>query len=183
MVAVVALSGFAVLLSGGCRDDEATAAVSELTPFLLEDADVVTVLPDLEAKSDYSTGEDYGVAIDAELVGPTETAESAVVRQWSQGTSHADDGEAWTVISSVFSFASPAEAESAAAAVLDRVEADPVEVGNAFVVLTDPQDGRSSGVAVTTRDSRLATVQVEYVGAGDEHEVRRLAQAAARRLR
>jgi hypothetical protein len=176
------LSGLILLLGGGCTDDDAGAAVNELSTYLLEHGDVITVLPNLEAKSDYSTGEDYGVVSEADLAGPTERAEVGVVRQWSQDSHQADDGEAWTVVSSVFQFTSQTDAESAAEAVFDLMEVDPIEVGDALTALTEPEDGLSDGVIVVTRGSLMATAQAGYVGRADRPVIERLAEAAAQRL-
>lgn len=175
------LSGLVLLLGGGCTDDDGPA-VSELSTHLLEDGDVITVLPNLEAKSGYSTGEDYGVVSEPDLAGPTEDAEVGVVRQWSQDSHQADDGEAWTVVSSVFEFTSEADAESAAESVFDLVEIDPIEVGDALMALTEPEDGLSDGVIVVTRGSLMATVQASYVGRADPQVTERLAEAAVQRL-
>lgn len=183
MAAVVFLGGLTLLLVPGCSDDDAGAGVSDrLSAFLLQDEDVATVLPDLEAKSDYSTEEDYGVVREADLVGPTESAVAGVVRQWSQDSSQATDGEAWTLVSSVLEFPSAAEAESAAEAVLELVGTDPVEVGVAFVALTEPQEGLSSAVVLVTRDALMVTVEIGYVGTGDQQEAGILAEKVAARL-
>jgi len=180
MAVRVVLGGLTLLLLGGCTDDNGVA-VGELSAFLLQDDDVASVLPDLEPKSDYS-GEDYGVVREADLVGPTESAATGVVRQWSQESSQATDGEAWTVVSSVFEFSSAADAESAGKAVMDLVGADPTEVGDALVALAEPQGELSSGVVVLTRDSLMTTVEIGYVGSGDQQEVSELAEKAAVRL-
>jgi hypothetical protein len=182
MAMVMLLGALTLLPVSGCADDDAATAGSELSAFLLRDGDVVTALPGLEAKSDYSTAKNYCVVGEVDLAGPTERADAGVVRQWSQDSSQAKAGEAWSVVSSVFDFPSVAEAESAAEAVLNLVGTDPVDVGEALVALTEPQDGRSSGVIVVTHDSLMATVEIGYVGRGDQQLAERLAEKAAQRL-
>ena len=181
MAVAVVLGGLTLLLLTGCSGDGGPA-VSELSSFLLQDDDVASVLPDLEPKSDYSTAEDYGVVRESELVGPTESAAAAVVRQWSQDSTQTTDREAWTVVSSVFEFRSAAQAESDAEAVMNLVGTESVEVGDALVALTEPQEKLSSGVVVLTRDSLVASVEIGYVGTGDQQEVAALAERAAARL-
>lgn len=182
MAVAAVLGGLTLLFLGGCSEGDDGVALNELSAFLLQDDDVASVLPDLESKSDYSTSEDYGVVREADLVGPTESAATGVVRQWSQDSRQASDGEAWTVVSSVFEFPSAADAEAAATAVMALVGTEPVEVGDALVALTGPEEELSSGVVVLSRDSLIATVEIGYVGEGDQQEVAALAEKAAVRL-
>jgi hypothetical protein len=158
-------------------------AILELSSFLLQDVDVVTVLPDLEPRTGYSTGADFGVLSDVELTGPTESAVAGVVRQWSQDSSRGGDGDLWTVISMVVAFPSPAEAETASQALVDSVGGDPTQVGDALVALTEPEDGMSDGIVVVTRGSRMALVQIAFAGRGDQQLLAGLATAASQRLR
>lgn len=180
------IAGASVLTWAPCAltlaDADGGAATGELSSFLLQDVDVAPVLSHLEPKTGYSPGADHGVISAAELTGPVESAEAGVVRQWSRDGDLVGDGDAWSVVSSIMVFPSAADAATAAQALVESIGSDPDQVDDAVVVMTEPQDGLSDGIAILTRGPVMATVQVSFVGRGDLQPVARLAAAASQRL-
>lgn len=110
----------------GCSDDADSASedrASDLVELLLSDADVAALLPQLHPQGSYSTGEDYGIIQDAEFAGPTATAGTGVVRQWSQPYSWSTEEAVNDVViylsSQVITFDTPADAQGAASEVIE----------------------------------------------------------------
>lgn len=148
----------------------------DLAPLLLTNSEIEALDLGLMLKASYSTGEDYGAVVDEKLGGPTERATAAVVRQWTRDASSTPDGVPWSVESTVIEFSSPADAADAVDAIFALVGSAPTDLGKARYALAPPEEGVSSGVAVTLTESTLHVAQAHFDGAGDEAVIRALAE-------
>ncbi len=173
------LIGLLLIGLGSCSDagsDDVAAHRADLAPLLLTDSEIDALDLGLMPKESYSTGEDYGAATDEELAGPTEQATAAVVRQWTRDPTTTPDGVPWSVDSTVIEFSSPADAADAVDAIFAFVGSAPTDLGNARYALAPPEEGVSSGVALTLTESTLYVAQAHFDGTGDEAVIRELAE-------
>lgn len=181
-IAAVALTLAVLVGAPGCTSD--SSSTETLVALLLKDQDVTGVHPGLSPKAPYSTGRDYGVVARKDLTGPTKGAVTGVVRQWSRDFAATRDGDPWSVVSSVVEFPSASDAETAAEASLKGLPVGPARITVAGVRggVTPSKDGVSSGVGVARLDSVLVTLEVSFVGEGDQSTFSRLADVLAQRV-
>lgn len=182
-VAALGVSLAVLVGAASCSGD--TSSTQALVPLLLKDAEVIGVVPELNASTDYSTGADYGTIANDEFSGPIKKAIAAVVRQWSREAGATNEGHAWSVVSAVTKFASAADAQAAAEALLNSLPSGTVSIAVAGTRggVTPTVDGLSSGDAVTTLDSVLVSLHVLFVGQGDRSTFSQLAELVAQRVR
>ncbi len=182
-IAAVAMSLAVLVGLAGCTSD--SSSTEPLVALLLHDQDVTGVHPGLNPKTHYSTGRDYGIVARKELTGPTKGAITAVVRQWSRDAAATKDGDPWSVVSTVIEFPSASDAATAAEAALKGLPSGTAMIAVAGMRggVTPSKDGVSSGVGVARLDAVLVTLEVSFVGEGDQSTFNRFAGVLAQRVR